>query len=440
LEERLQGSAVVLFTRDLRVHDNPALAAAVERFERVLPLFVLDGGLLRSFGTPNRVAFLLGSLQSLRGSLRARGGELALRRGDVVEETVRAVRDVQAERVFLSEDVSGYAQERERRLRRALAGERVELETFPGVTVVPPGELAPAGFEAFRVFTPYWRRWQVEPRRPVLPAPERIVLPGGVAAGRVPELRELVPGLPAPELPFGGEAAGRTRLARWLEHGLERYDELRDDLAADATSRLSPYLHFGCVSPGEVAELALAREGGEGFVRQLCWRDFHHQLLAAAPAISRDDYRLRSAGWRSDPDALEAWKQGRTGYPLVDAGMRQLLREGFMLNRARLVAGSFLTKHLSIDWREGAAHFYAHLVDGDVANNAGNWQWVAGTGTDTRPNRMLNPIRQQHSLDPEGVYAGRYLPELGTAEYPKPLIAQEDAVARFRAASALDWN
>jgi len=143
-----RGSAVVLFTRDLRVHDNPALAAAVERFERVLPLFVLDGGLLRSFGTPNRVAFLLGSLQCLRDSLRARGGELALRRGDVVEETVRAVRDVQAERVFLSEDVSGYAQERERRLRRGLAGERVELETFPGVTVVPPGELAPAGFEA----------------------------------------------------------------------------------------------------------------------------------------------------------------------------------------------------------------------------------------------------------------------------------------------------
>jgi hypothetical protein len=184
LEERLQGSAVVLFTRDLRVRDNPALAAAVERFERVLPLFVLDGGLLSSFGAPNRVAFVLGSSRALRGSLRARGGELALRRGDVVEETVRAVRDVKAERVFLSEDVSGYAQELERRLRRGLTGERVELDTFPGVTVVPPGELAPAGFEAFRVFTPYWRRWRVESRRPVLPAPERIVLPGGVAAER----------------------------------------------------------------------------------------------------------------------------------------------------------------------------------------------------------------------------------------------------------------
>ena len=196
-EEGLQGSAVVLFTRDLRVHDNPALAAAVERFERVLPLFVLDGGLLSSFGAPNRVAFLLDSLQALRGSLRARGGELALRRGDVVEETVRVARDVQADCVFLSDDVSGYAQEREERLRRGLAGERIELETFPGVTVVPPGELAPAGFEAFRVFTPYWRRWRLEPRRPVLPAPERIVLPTGVVAGK-----------------GAGTARARTRRAR----------------------------------------------------------------------------------------------------------------------------------------------------------------------------------------------------------------------------------
>jgi deoxyribodipyrimidine photo-lyase len=436
VNKRLQSTVVVLFTRDLRVHDNPALAAAVERFERVLPLFVLDGELLESFGAPNRVAFLLDSLRDLGGSLRTRGGELVLRRGDVVAETVRAARGARAERVFLSEDVSRYAQRRERRLRRALAAERIELETFPGATVVPPGDLAPAGGQAFRVFTPYWRRWRVEPRRPALPAPERIALPGGVARGTLPELRELVPGLPAPELPRGGETAGRERLARWLEHGLARYDELRDDLAADATSRLSPYLHLGCVSPGEVVERALGREGGEAFVRQLCWRDFHHQLLAATPALAREDFRPRSAGWRDDPEALEAWKQGRTGYSLVDAGMRQLVREGFMHNRARLVAGSFLTKHLSIDWREGAAHFYDHLVDGDVACNAGNWQWVAGTGTDTRPNRMLNPIRQAQRFDPEGLYARRYLPELGTAEYPEPLVEHEAAVARFRGAVA----
>jgi deoxyribodipyrimidine photo-lyase len=410
-------TAVVLFTRDLRVHDHPALAAAAERAERVLPLFVLDRGLLKRNGTPNRLAFLLDSLRDLGGSLRARGADLILRSGDVVEETVLAARSAGAETVFLSEDVSGYAQERERRLRRALAGEPIALETFPGVTVVPPGELAPAGGEAFRVFTPYWRRWREEPRRPLLAPPERLVLPDGVSPGRVPGLGELVDGSPAPELPRGGEAAARVRLARWLEHGLACYDELRDDLAADATSRLSPYLHFGCVSAGEVVERALGGAGGESYVRQLCWRDFHHQLLAARPAIAREDFRPRKAPWQHDPDALAAWQEGRTGVPLVDAGMRQLLREGFMHNRARMVAADFLTKHLAVDWREGAAHFAQHLVDADLANNTGNWQWTAGTGTDPRPGRRLSPERQARRFDPEGAYARRYVPELGTPDY-----------------------
>ncbi len=176
--------------------------------------------------------------------------------------------------------------------------------------------------------------------------------------------------------------------------------------------------------------------GAEAFVRQLCWRDFHHQLLAARPETSRDDFRPRAAEWRVDADALQAWKDGRTGFPLVDAGMRQLLREGWMHNRARLVTGSFLTKHLGIHWREGAAHFFDHLVDGDVANNTGNWQWVAGTGTDTRPYRMLNPIRQSGRYDPDGIYARRYVEELGTQDYPEPIVEHEEAYARFRGAIA----
>ncbi|MGZ8782020.1 MAG: cryptochrome/photolyase family protein [Gaiellaceae bacterium] len=427
---------LVLFTRDLRVHDNPALSAAVERCERVLPLFVLDDRLLEAFGAPNRVAFLIECLRDLGGSLLARGGDLVIRRGDVVAETVRLARAVGAEVVYVSEDVSAYAQARERRLGRALEAERIALEAFPGVTVVPPGEVAPAGGDAFKVFTPYWRRWRLEPRRPLLDAPARIAIPAGADPGRLPEPSELVPGAPAPTLPRGGEAAGRLRLARWLDDGIGRYEELHDDLAADATSRLSPYLHFGCVSPGEVVERALDRDGGEAFARQLCWRDFNHQWLAADPAVGYKDHRGRAAPWREDPDALEAWKEGRTGFPLVDAGMRQLVSEGWMHNRARLITGSFLTKHLSVDWRAGAEHFYAHLVDGDVANNAGNWQWVAGTGTDSRPNRMLNPERQAQRFDPDAVYARRWIEELGTPDYPEPIVAHEDAVARFREARA----
>ena len=411
-------AVVVLFTRDLRLHDHPALAAAAERAERVVPLFVLDDDILTSFGAPNRLAFLRDSLEDLERGLRERGGALVLRRGDVREETVRVAQAAGAEAVFLGEDVSAYAQERERRLRRALAGARVQLEVFPGVTVIPPSDLAPEGSDHYRVFTPYWRRWRENPRRDVLPAPERIELPDGLELG---VRAELDGGKAAPELPAGGETAGRRRLEAWLDDGLASYAELADDLAANATSRLSPYLHFGCVSAGEVVARALERDGSEPFVRQLCWRDFNHQLLAAQPRISTEDLRPRAAGWRDDEEGFAAWCEGRTGFPLVDAGMRQLVKEGFMHNRARLVVGSFLTKHLGIDWRRGADRFFAHLVDGDVANNTANWQWVAGTGTDSRPNRRLSPQRQAERFDRDEVYVRRYVPEFGTPDYPEPM-------------------
>jgi deoxyribodipyrimidine photo-lyase len=425
---------LVLFTRDLRVHDHPALAAAAERAERVVPLFVFDDTVLAAFGAPSRVAFLLDSLRDLDESLRQRGGALVVRRGDVVAVTTKVAAESGVEAVFVSEDVSAYAQARERRLRDALAPHRTGLEVFPGVTVVPPGDLAPTGGDHFRVFTPYWRRWREELRRELLPVPERIFLPDRLAVGVLPRLGDLVTGAPAPELPPGGETAGRRRFEAWLGGGLARYAELADDLAANATSRLSPYLHFGCVSPREIVTRSLDREGAEPFVRQLCWRDFNHQLLAARPETARQDLRPRAAGWRDDEQGFDAWREGRTGYPLVDAGMRQLFREGFMHNRARLVTGSFLTKHLGIDWRRGAEHFFLHLVDGDVANNTGNWQWVAGTGTDSRPTRMLSPIRQAERFDPDGVYTRRYVPEVGTPDYPKPIVAHEAAVARFRQA------
>jgi deoxyribodipyrimidine photo-lyase len=441
--------AVVLFTRDLRVHDQPALAAAVAASEQVVPLFVFDRTVLARFGTPNRVAFLLDALSDLDGSLRERGGALVLRRGDVVEETMRVAHEVGAEAVFLSEDVSAYAQSRERRLAAACDEGRLALHVLPGVTAIPPGDLAPAGAACYRVFTPYWRRWQLAPRRAVLQAPSRIQVVHAIVSARLPALADLVRGAPSPQLPRGGEPEGRRRLTRWLAKGLAHYDRLHDDPAADGTSRLSAHLHFGCLSALEVAERASGREDAEAFLRQLAWRDFYAQLLAARPETSRLAFRPRGLRWRDDPTALAAWREGRTGYPIIDAGMRQLAREGWMHGRARLLTASFLTKDLALDWRVGAAHFFDLLVDGDVASNAGNWQWVAGTGVDTRPNRIFNPILQAKRLDPDGEYVRRYVPELAHVAgravhepwklarqprgYPPPIVDHGEAVQRLRA-------
>jgi deoxyribodipyrimidine photo-lyase len=390
------------------VHDHPALAAAARAAERVTPLFVLDDGILGGdFARPNRVAFLLEALRDLDTSLRGLGAGLVVRRGDVVQEAVLAARAVGAAAVFASEDVSRYARRREGRLTEALGAERIELRLFPGVTIVPPGDVVPAGRDHYRVFGAYHRAWREHPRR-ALESPPRLRGSKGASA-TLPHLGDLVAGTTSAELPAGGETEGRRRLQAWLADSLDDYEKRADDLGADATSRLSPYLHFGCVSPLEVAERA-ARS--EAFVRQLCWRDFNHQLLAANPELPREDLRPRGDRWRKDGEGLAAWREGRTGIPIVDAGMRQLLREGWMHNRARLIAGSFLVKQLYVDWREGERHFFDLLVDGDLANNAGNWQWVAGTGTDSRRNRVFNPLRQARRFDPAGDYVRRYVPEL----------------------------
>ena len=398
----------MLFTRDLRVHDQAALTAATLEYESVVPLFVLDDALLRDGGTPNRVSFLLDSLRDLRESLRGLGGDLVVRCGDVVTEVTRISSATAASAVFVAGDVSRYAQERLRRLR-----EQLEVRVEHTVTAVAPGELAPEGRDHFRVFTPYFRRWRREPRPSLLPAPARVILPK-VDAGRLPGLTELVATPPSADLPKGGEAQARRRLERWLTDGAVDYEAARDDLAADRTSRLSPYLHFGCISANEVA----TRAGNMEFVRQLCWRDFYAQLLAANPHTAHEDLHTRDRPWNDDDEAVVRWRVGRTGVPIVDAGMRQLHAEGWMHNRARLIVAAFLTKTLGVDWREGARVFAGLLVDADVANNVGNWQWVAGTGVDTRRNRVFNPLAQARRHDPSGDYVRRYVPELAALPGP----------------------
>ena len=377
----------------------------------MVPLFVLDEGILPKISPPRR-RFLEECLADLDGALRKLGGRLVLRSGDVVAEVCRVAAEVDAVEVHVASDVTAYAQQRQDALAAALRAQGAELHLHDQVhTIQPPGDLRPTDRDYFSVFTPYWRRWAEMPLRAPASAPRLIV----------PDIEGLQVPAPRPESGdglLGGETQGRRRAQQWLKKTVDEYEDIHDDLAADATSKLSPYLHFGCVSATELAARASrdhSGAGAEAFLRQLCWRDFHHQVLAARPDAAHTDLRPRG-GWVEDPEALKAWREGRTGIPIVDAGMRQLVAEGWMHNRARLITAGFLTKTVGVDWRQGAAHFAYHLLDADVANNNLNWQWVAGTGMDTRPNRVLNPLRQAARYDPTGDYVRRYVPEL--AELP----------------------
>ncbi|MCP2291361.1 cryptochrome/photolyase family protein [Nocardia amikacinitolerans] len=414
-------TSVALFTRDLRVHDNPVLTAAHRTGDTVVPLFVVDRELVPDRCPPNRAHFLAAALAELDDELRAIGGRLVLRHGDVVDEVDRVVAETGAAVVHLAEDVSGYSRSRARRLRERLRDRDCRVDEHAAtVTAVDPELLVPStGRDHFSVFTPYFRRWTDAHRRKPLGKPRALTLPR-TAGDPLPKPEDLCTGESSPHLAVGGETTGRKLLRDWLSGSLAHYARLGDDLAADATSHLSPYLHFGCLSPTEVVHrVDTSSEGGQAFARQLAWRDFHHQHLAARPAAAWHDYRPRQIRWRDDPRAVDAWREGRTGYPIVDAGMRQLRAEGWMPNRARLITASFLTKSLRVHWRIGAAHFLHWLVDADLANNQLNWQWVAGTGTDTRPNRVLNPLRQAKRYDPDGDYVRRWIPELAHLEGPR---------------------
>ncbi|MFE7717741.1 cryptochrome/photolyase family protein [Nocardia rhizosphaerihabitans] len=433
--------AIALFTRDLRVHDNPVLTAAARAADQVVPLFVVDEALVPARCPPNRAHFLAAALSELDGELRARGGSLVVRRGAVVDEVERVFEETGAASVHLAEDVSRYSRGREQSLRDRLNG---AVHCHSGSVTTTSAELVPStGRDHFAVFTPYFRRWSEAHRRNPLPAPRSLSLPP-IRSDAVPGAKELSAGEPSPRLTVGGETTGRALLRDWLDGPIDSYARDNDNLAADATSRLSAHLHFGCLSPTEVVRrVDTTTESGLAFARQLAWRDFHHQVLAARPDAAWSDYRRRTAAGPSDEKAVAAWQDGCTGYPIVDAGMRQLRAEGWMPGRARLITASFLAKSLRQDWRIGAAHFLHWLVDADLANNQLNWQWVAGTGTDTRPNRVLNPLRQADRYDPDGAYVRRWLPELAhlpgarihrpwrenvdPATYPVPII---DCVGR----------
>ena len=310
--------------------------------------------------------------------------------GNWVDEVLGLVAQTGARSIHLSDDVTPYAQRRFARL-EAAAGQTVEVCRSPGLTIVSPGVVTPAGGDHYRVFTPFYRRWLTTSRRQLLPPPTSLP-----TVDSTPTLRSRsAKALPTPPLPPavgpGGEHAAATRLATWAAGGIARYGEHRDDLAEPANSGLSRDLHFGCLSPLQVEAVVDGLPGAGPFLRQLCWRDFDLQILAARPEAAWSNYVERGRRPRRDPAGFEAWCGGLTGVPIVDAAMRQLALEGFLPNRARMIAASFLTRNLGLDWRDGARHFLEHLVDADIALNNLNWQWMAGCGTGANPHRVLSP-------------------------------------------------
>jgi deoxyribodipyrimidine photo-lyase len=396
-------TGVVWFRRDLRLGDNPAFAAATAAHDEVVCLYVLDPVLLDHAG-PHRRRQLLANLRALDESIRARGGCLRVRSGDPASAV--ATDAAGAEAVYWNDDVTPFATRRDALVREALD---VPIHTWWGHLVLAPGSVLTGGGTVSKVFTPFHRAWSAHPWDP-WPRPGAARLVGEPAEAFPP------PDGPPPIEP--GEVAAGARLAAFGDR-VERYLDERDRMDLDATSGLSVDLRFGTISARHVAEVVgTATRARAGFVRQLAWRDWWAHLLAEHPQMvtsaQRPEYDgIRWASGREADRSFEAWCEGRTGFPVVDAAMRQLRRTGSMHNRARMIAGSFLVKDLLVDWRRGERWFRHRLTDGDVPQNVGNWQWVAGTGPDAAPYfRIFNPVAQSRRFDPSGAYVRTWVPEL----------------------------
>lgn len=408
-------TALVWFRRDLRLSDHPALVSAIDTADEVIPVFVLEPALWEAAGD-NRRWFLHGCLEALDADLRSFGSRLVVRRGDPARELLEVARDAGADAVFATGESTPRARSQEAAVRRALAVEGASLILDGTSYVVPPGSLRTKGGTPFKVFTPFRRAWWAHPHPIPIARPRRITTPDVPSGHRLPPRPATVADLPEP-----GESAAHRRLDTFLDRHAGSYADERDRPDLDRTSRLSAALHFGCLHPREIlVRLDPADPGHATFASELCWREFYAGVLAEWPASAWRSWRADAATVEVDrgPEADErfaAWTRGRTGYPFVDAGMRQLAGEGFVHNRVRMVVASFLVKDLHIDWTRGARHFLDHLVDGDVASNNHGWQWVAGTGTDASPyHRVFNPVSQGRRFDPEGDYVRRWVPELAS--------------------------
>ncbi len=444
------------FRRDLRLADNHTLTAAVADARAggggVIPLFVIDDRLWKPAGA-NRRWFLAGCLAALDADL---GGRLVVRQGNPADVIPQLARRHDVTRVHRAQDVGIYGRARDEAVANALAADGRELVESDSPWAVPAGTLHTGSGGPFKVYSAYLRAWRQHRLAATARRPSDVPTVDGVRSDRIPAAPKVAADLPEP-----GEAAAHRALDRFVASRLDDYATTRNDPGADATSRLSPYLKWGCVHPRQLLRRLDGRKPShDTFAKELAWRDFYADVLDAWPESAWHSWNPRMADMRVDggdraDERFEAWCEGRTGFPIVDAGMRQLVAEGWMHNRVRMITASFLVKDLHVDWTRGARFFLEHLVDGDLSSNNHGWQWVAGTGTDAAPYfRIFNPTAQGRKFDPDGVYVRRWVPELAdlddraihepsTADggsppgYPPPIVdhatEREESLSRYAA-------
>jgi deoxyribodipyrimidine photo-lyase len=455
---------------DLRATDNVGLAAAAD--DEVLPVFVFDDDVLEH-GSPPRVAFMLDALAELRAWYRERGGDLHVARGDPSAVLPDLAADHDVDTVHYNADYSGLARERDRAVTAALEDAGVAVHEHEDALHHEPGSIRTNAGEPYSVYTYFWKKWRDREKADPYDAPGAVA---DVVGAELPSLADLGFDEPEADVPPAGMTAARERLDAFVDGPIYEYAEARDDPAAGKTSRLSAHVKWGTVGPRTVyaateraADAAPGEEAAESveeFQGELAWREFYHHVLYFHPHVVTENYNTYEEGidWRDDPEEIAAWKEGRTGYPIVDAGMRQLLEEAWMHNRVRMIVASFLTKDLMADWRHGYDHFRAHLVDHNTANDNGGWQWAASTGTDAQPYfRIFNPMSQGERYDPDAEYIAEYVPELRgvpaekvhswnelslrertdlAPDYPRPIVdhgeRREQALAMFKRARGED--
>jgi deoxyribodipyrimidine photo-lyase len=420
-----EASVIHWFRRDLRIADHPGLYRASRKGLPVVPVYFT--GTWRgshAWTGPNRQHFLCGSLESLARNLETIGGRLIVREGDAVEGLRGLIRETGAVEVHFHADPDPFGKAVEQKVHAMCAELGVACHAHHDVSLHGPDEVLTQGGQPYKVYTPYSRNWLALPKAKPHGKPSALRTPGKISSLPLPTVARWGWNEPATQIVEPGERAARERLKRAVAGRIQAYAAKRDLPAAEGTSRLSQDLRFGllsirtvfaeCMKAREAANAA-ARAGIDVFIKELAWREFYFAILHHFPNVLDEEFNpdWRGLPWDEPDEKFELWKQGRTGFPIVDAGMRELLATGFIHNRVRMITAMFLTKDLHLDWKLGESHFMQHLVDGEIASNNGGWQWSAGTGADAAPYfRIQNPWSQTARYDPQGVYIKRWVPEL----------------------------